>query len=176
MTKGNIKQPNTRTTQAILEENKGMKVFRKNIRPKKVITKLKHKNGEIVNDRRKMLQVTQNFHRALYKSKAACQIQEDIKRKMIVNVNSEELPLITKNEIETTVEQMKNGKTTEDGILAKMLKESGETLLHELENKIIKWRSWRERRGVSRPQMRWADDIKQTAELKWVEIAQNKQK
>lgn len=40
--------------------------------------------------------------------------------------------------------------------------------------KILEWRPWGRRRGVGRPMMRWADEIRKTAGTKWQEIAKNR--
>lgn len=42
--------------------------------------------------------------------------------------------------------------------------------------KILDWRPWGRRRGVGRPMMRWADEIRKTAGTKWQEVAQDRKK
>lgn len=62
-----------------------------------------------------------------------CPIQESTCKRTITNVNSEELPPITRNEIEMPIKQLRSGKATgDDEILAEMLKENGEPILLEL--------------------------------------------
>lgn len=45
----------------------------------------------------------------------------------------------------------------------------------QMNSKMMRWTPWGERRGVSRPQMSWADDIKRIAELNWYKIAHKRE-
>ena len=40
--------------------------------------------------------------------------------------------------------------------------------------RILNWRPWEEKRGVGRPQKRWADDIIPVAGRRWIRVAQNR--
>lgn len=135
MAKEDIRKYKTKLAQKILEENKGMKIFRRQTNTKKEITKLINKDDVLVTDRNEMLNVVTQFYEDLYNSKVQSDVEPEEKRRKITNVNSEDIPPINKEEIYTALKQIKNGKAAgEDEIAGEMLKEGGEILIAKLEH------------------------------------------
>lgn len=80
----------TRQVEELIENNKGLKIFKKNNAQKKKIYKLKDKQGSMITDRKQIMKVVEHFYTDLYKStisnKTNIQKKEN-NEKRIINVN-----------------------------------------------------------------------------------------
>lgn len=118
--------------QSIIEKHRGPKVFCKALQPgNQQITKIKDTSGILVTNRAEVLKVIESYYQILYNSMA--EKPSNLSRSKIVNMGSEEIPDINREEIRYALSRVKNGKSGgEDGILPEMLKEGDDHLLKKL--------------------------------------------
>jgi hypothetical protein len=116
---------------ATIEENLSMKVLRsKQAKGKREIHKLKNQRGEIVHNKEEIVKVVQTFYEDLYKSIASIPVEAEAEHhRRILNVGSEEIPCVTKEELRQALKKMKNGKAPgTDNITSEMVKMGGDPL------------------------------------------------
>lgn len=90
---------------------------------KKEIIKLKDKEAVKTNNRDMILEIVEKFNAELYTTKYACDLDDDRRKRRVVNINSGEILAINPKQIQEILQQMKNGEAVgEDGGLAEMLK------------------------------------------------------
>lgn len=130
--RNDIRQYNTREISRVIEENKSLRVLRQTMATgKKNIHKLKDKQGQVVNDREKILEVVESFYRELYKIPE--EQQENRPLTKVINQGSEEMPDITVHEIRGAIREMKNNKSPgNDGIVIEAIKLAGRETLRAL--------------------------------------------
>lgn len=133
MAKSDILKYKTQLAQNILEQHKGMKIFRRQTGDRKEIVKLTNKNGDLVTDKSQILKVVEEFYEDLYKSKAENDTEDKERKRVVINVNSEEIPSISREEIERALKETKHGKAAgDDDIVVEMLKDGGEVIIEKL--------------------------------------------
>ena len=109
-----------------IAENRNMKVLRtKQSIGKNWIFKLRVNDGVLHTDKHKILDIARKFYEELYTSIRPKQSTEAAAtRPVIMNVESEELPDITVDEVKASLDEMKNNKAPgEDGIPIEAIKE-----------------------------------------------------
>lgn len=124
-----------------IEQNKNFKCLRK-AEGRKQIINLKNKDGRETRDRQQIIEITEKFYTDLY----ASHLKEDPEYKTstgkIMNIGSEEMPDVNKEEVIMALSSMKNNKAPgEDDITVELLKEGGEeiiTKMCELFNECLK--------------------------------------
>lgn len=135
-----IRSYNQRQIQLTIENNKSMKVLRRNLQSgKKEMIKVKDQQGQVTTNREEILRIVEDFYRILLKSqKEASDIsgmepEMATSMKKIVNQGSEVLPEITIEEIRLALRKAKNNKAPgEDGLVADAIKIGGTTLLQKI--------------------------------------------
>ncbi|XP_056641545.1 craniofacial development protein 2-like [Diorhabda sublineata] len=138
MAKQDIRKYQENRIEELIQQNRGLNIFKKENAHKKEMIKLRDGQGNITEDRREILKVTEKFYTGLYESK----IDNEYVRKAnsdhknrICNVGSEDLPEIEEEEIVKSLNQLKNGKAAgDDNIIPEMLKEGGSLLIRELKS------------------------------------------
>lgn len=119
-----IRTYNTRMIENAIEDNANMRVLRSKLSSgKHKITKMKNPQGNMVSDNRSIAEHIKEFYSCLYTS-----IRPDPRatNTIICNVGSENVPEISRQEIQVALTQMKNRKSPgEDKIRCEMLKMGG---------------------------------------------------
>ncbi|CAG9771391.1 unnamed protein product [Ceutorhynchus assimilis] len=130
MAKEDIRKHNEQIAQEVLKQHKRTKVFRRlTTNTKKEIVRIKDKIGQRIEGRHEIIRTVQEFYADPYETKVTSDISEQDQEVKVMNVNSEDIPEITKDEIRLALHHMKNGKAAgEDGILTEMLKQGGDIL------------------------------------------------
>lgn len=119
-----IRVYNTKTIKNVIEDNVNMEVLRSKLSSgKHIITKMKNQQGNIISDSKKIAEHIKEFYTRLYTSTTP---DPRITSTVICNVGSEDIPEISKQEIQAALKQMKNRKSPgEDRITCEMLKMGG---------------------------------------------------
>lgn len=128
--RNDIRNYNVRLAESTIENNGNMKVLRAKLKnAKKLIFKLKDKQGVIQTDRNKILDIAKGFYEDLFRSKRPkSHAERSQPRPVIMNVGSEEMPEITEEEVKAALKEMKNKKAPgDDDIPIEAIKEGGET-------------------------------------------------
>lgn len=100
MDKRDTRQHNIKLARKILEENKGINIFRKNTKPREGIVTLRNNSGKQSTNRAEILCICEEYFRELNKSKIGSDVsQSDRARTIMINVNSEKIAAYYKDEI-----------------------------------------------------------------------------
>jgi len=130
--KNDLRQFNVRMAASAIEANGNMKVLRMKLsNGSKQIFKLRDRAGVIQTDQNKILDIAQEFYKDLFRSIRPKPPAEATQAKpVIMNVGSEEMPDITIDEVQASLNEMKNKKAPgEDNIPIEAIKEGGPVLL-----------------------------------------------
>lgn len=130
-----VRNYNTKWITTVIEENKSMKVLRNKLSlGKKEITKLETTaDGKVITNRIDILKTIENFYANLYSNKEHRKITENVPQ--IMNQGSEEMPPITREEMQKSLSEMKNNKSPgEDDVVIEAVKGSEEELLRAITN------------------------------------------
>ena len=121
---------NTKEVTRVIEENRGMKVLRRKLSEgKKQISKIiDNKTGKATTNKKDILRIVRDFYAELYKGTTTREVGTDIPK--VQNQGSEDIPEITKDEINNCLKDMRNNKTPgEDDITIENIKLGGTQLL-----------------------------------------------
>jgi len=130
--KVDLRNYNVKLATEAIAANGNMKVLRAKLSTfHKKIFRLKDKDGVLQTDQNKLLEITREFYKDLYASiRSKPSTGGTATRPVIMNVGSEEMPDITMDEVQTALDEMKNGKAPgEDDIPIEAIKEGGRALL-----------------------------------------------
>lgn len=118
-----------------IEDNFNMRVLRsKRSKGTNRIYQLRDVHGNIISKRNKLISVVEDYYSKLYTTTITVRTPEQ-PRPPVINVNSEDIPEISYDEIKLAFSQSKNNKTPgEDDITTEMLKYGGENLLKCIKN------------------------------------------
>jgi len=110
-----------------------MKVLRPSL-GKNIIIALKDKNGKEMRDKSKIEERAQEFYSELYQTRQHTPDETKAKSKRkVLNANSEDIPEIITEEINSVLQEMKNNKAPGmDYITKEFLKDGGEEILQTL--------------------------------------------
>lgn len=127
-----IRTYNTNKIRELIENNKNMKVLRKELsKGRNRISKIKNSNGTLLTNKEDIKKTIQLFYENLYKSRNTNRDEFNIvQRHRVLNANSEDIPKISTEEIKAALKQMKNKRAPgEDGVTIDMIKMGGDKLL-----------------------------------------------
>lgn len=108
-----LRSYNTQLVRKAIYENANMRVLRSKMTwGKTQIAKMKNGQEEITTKETDIIAIIENFYRKLYSTSVSKpDHMANRSRKNILNVGSEEIPEIDKNELRTALKKMKNEKT-----------------------------------------------------------------
>lgn len=108
-----LRSYNTQLVCKAIYENANMRVLRSKMTwGKTQIAKMKNGQEEITTKKTDIIAIIENFYRKLYSTSVSKpDHMANRSRKNILNVGSEEIPEIDKNELRTALKKMKNEKT-----------------------------------------------------------------
>ena len=131
--KENIRNKHDKMIDQVIERNQSMKVLRPSL-GKNIIIALKDRNGKEMRDKSKIEERVQEFYSELYQIRQHPLHETEAKlKRRVLNVNSEDIPEITTEEINSALHEMKNNKAPGmDYITKDLLQNGGEEILQTL--------------------------------------------
>jgi len=121
-----IRAHKAREIEREIENNMNLKVLRSKLAKGRArINCMKNIEGEVVHEREDIVAVVSDFYKDLYKESAPRPLRLK-RRHEIKNVGSEEIPEITRTELQAVLKELKNRKSPgQDRITSEMLKAGG---------------------------------------------------